>query len=539
MTEHQDLTPAEAQEAVDEYLNGANGEPPPKKASPPPEPDLSGVGGDDGDGKKPSAVEILLEIANAQVQELFHDGADTKYSTFADVLVDGHRCTYAIESAAFSRWLRHQYHKKTQGGCRADVVKVVVDTLVAEATYNGGKREVFVRVGECPKTGYLYIDLGDKTWRAIEVRPEGWKVIKKPPVRFKRGGGTAALPTPKRGGSFDDLRPFLNQRMDDDTWLLICGWLCAALRPGHAFPPLIVNGEQASAKSTLTAMLRQLVDPNVADLRSPPREEHEMYITANSNWCLVFENVSRLLGWQSDMLCRLSTGGACTFRSLFTDMDEVIFRACRPLVLNGIEDFVVRGDLADRAVFINLPHIPKEERVEEKALWARFEKTRPHILGAILDALSTGLRELPNIKLTKLPRMTGFATWGEACSGNFTANEGAFLEAYENNRESAVMSVIEGDAVATAIRDLAHDLGEGGEFVGCAKELLERLEQVTTEKTRNTKTWPRSPRGLSDRVMRAAPALREAAIHVERLPRSGRVRPILIKGAPKGSPLTL
>ena len=60
-------------------------------------------------------------------------------------------------------------------------------------------------------------------------------------------------------------------------------------------------------------------------------------------------------------------------RQLYTDQDEVLFDAARPVILNGIEDIVARPDLADRAVFLTLEPIPEERRRPEAELWAAFE----------------------------------------------------------------------------------------------------------------------------------------------------------------------
>jgi hypothetical protein len=42
-------------------------------------------------------------------------------------------------------------------------------------------------------------------------------------------------------------------------------------------------------------------------------------------------------------------------RRLYTDDEELVFRAARPILLNGIEDVISRPDLADRAIFLTLP----------------------------------------------------------------------------------------------------------------------------------------------------------------------------------------
>jgi hypothetical protein len=67
--------------------------------------------------------------------------------------------------------------------------------------------------------------------------------------------------------------------------------------------------------------------------------------------------VPRLPAWTSDSLCRLASGDGFAVRRLYTDEDEALFEAARPTILNGIEDVIARADLADRGIFLSLPHI--------------------------------------------------------------------------------------------------------------------------------------------------------------------------------------
>ena len=89
-------------------------------------------------------------------------------------------------------------------------------------------------------------------------------------------------------------------------------------------------------------------------------------------------------------LCRLATGGGFAVRQLYTDQDEVLFDAARPVILNGIEDIVARPDLADRALFLTLEPIPEDRRRPEAELWTAFEVERPRILGALARRCGRG-----------------------------------------------------------------------------------------------------------------------------------------------------
>ena len=237
--------------------------------------------------------------------------------------------------------------------------------IEAKANYDATERIVHIRVGGLD--GRLYLDLVDETWRAVEITTTGWRVIDDPPVRFRRAAGMRALPVPVRGGSVETLRSFLNVRSDAD-FVLVVAWALAALRNRGPYPVIALSGEQGSAKSSFSAILRALLDPNTAPLRALPREDRDLFIAASNGHVLAFDNVSGLPAWISDTLCRLATGGGFAVRQLYTDQDEVLFDATRPVILNGIEDIITRPDLADRAILMMLEPIPEERRRPEQEL---------------------------------------------------------------------------------------------------------------------------------------------------------------------------
>ncbi len=171
------------------------------------------------------------------------------------------------------------------------------------------------------------------------------------------------------------LRKFLN--VGDDYWPLVLGWLVAALRPRGPYPVLCLHGEQGSAKSTTALILRSLVDPNAAPLRGEPREIRDLMIAARQAHVICLDNLSRLPDWLSNALCRLSTGAGHATRRLYHDDAEVVFSACRPSILIGIDELATRGDLIDRAIIIPLSPIDQQRRRPEEQLLEEFEQARP------------------------------------------------------------------------------------------------------------------------------------------------------------------
>ena len=462
-------------------------------------------------GRGPTQADILIGLAKSA--ELFHAPDSTG---FADLNINGHRETWPIRAKGFRRWLARRFFEATQGAPCSEALQSALNVIEATAHFDAPERTVHIRIGGLD--GKLYLDLGDETWRAVEVDSTGWRVIDQPPVRFRRAAGMQPLPVPVSGGSIKTLRTFLNVQSDTD-FVLVVAWALACLRNRGPYPVIALSGEQGSAKSTFSAILRALLDPNTAPLRALPREDRDLFIAASNGHVLAFDNVSGLPAWISDTLCRLATGGGFAVRQLYTDQDEVLFEAARPVILNGIEDIVTRPDLADRAIFLTLEPIPEARRRPEAELWAAFEAQRPGLLGALLDAVVEGLRRLPETRLEKLPRMADFALWASACETALWS-AGTFWAAYCDNRDDAVEGVIEADAVATAVCAL---MTTRTVWTGTASALLGALAEVVGERGAKSKAWPDNPRALAGRLRRAATFLRKVGVEIS-FGREGRAR---------------
>jgi len=316
------------------------------------------------------------------------------------------------------------------------------------------------------------------------------------------------LPVPGRGGSIEALRPFVNI-LNESDFVLIIAWLLAALRATGPYPLLAISGEQGSAKTVLSKLLRALIDPNVAPVRALPREERELMIAANNGHLLAFDNLSGVPPWLSDALCRLASGGSFAVRQLYTDDEEILFKAARPTLLNGIEDVISRPDLADRAIFLTLGPIREQQRRSETELWREFELARPAILGALLDAAAHGLKAMGSVHSERLPRMADFALWATACeTGLWPA--GTFTRAYTVNRKAALDDIIDADPIATCVREF---MSERSSWTGSATDLL-RISLERSRQTSGRTGWPKNPRALAGHLRRAQTFLRAIGIEV-------------------------
>ena len=186
----------------------------------------------------------------------------------------------------------------------------------------------------------------------------------------------------------------------------------------------------------------------------------------------------------------------------------------RPVILNGIDDFVHRDDLADRCVFLHLPPIEPTSRRAEAEFWRAFAADRPAILGGLLNALVGGLRELSSVQLTELPRMADFACLGEAVGRALGWPEGTFLATYSANRQETTVAALEESVLATVLLDCAA-LGGLANWTLSATEMLDELGDDVPRRVRASSRWPKSPRAFTNELRRIAPQLRTRGISVK------------------------
>jgi hypothetical protein len=463
---------------------------------------LHGAVGDNHDRALPISADLTRSL-EALVLFRTPDGR-----AYADIEVNGHRETIALESKDFADRLTQQYFTANAEVPSSEELRGVISLARARAKYGGREHEVYVRVAE--NGGKYYLDLGDTHWRAVEITRDEWRIVTHPPVRFVRYPGYLALPEPRKGGSIDLLRKHVNLR-DDDDFVLAVGWLLSALRPLGPYPVLAVNGEQGSAKSTLSHCLRALVDPNVASLRPLPKSEHDLMISATRAHVLAYDNISRISSEMSDALCRLSTGGGFATRSLYTDADETLLQARRPILLNGIDDVIARPDLAQRTITLELQPIAPSGYQPAELMEKDFEADRPFILGALLDAMVHGIRHLDDAIGMALPRMADAARWMVASEGALWL-EGTVIAALKRNARTANDRLAERLPVVTSILEL---MREAERWEGTASQLLTRLNRLIDESTRRSNEWPKGAARLGHMLKnRLRPLLRELGIEI-------------------------
>lgn len=108
----------------------------------------------------------------------------------------------------------------------------------------------------------------------------------------------------------------------------------------------------------------------------PRKEERDLFIPASKSAALIYDNLSSIPEWISDVLCVVTTGGTFAARALRPGANEALFTLERPVAITSVGEIISRSDLADRAVLVSLELIPETERMTKAAFVSALELAR-------------------------------------------------------------------------------------------------------------------------------------------------------------------
>jgi len=251
---------------------------------------------------KDSQSTILVKLCEINNVRLWHTKEKIPMVSF---MINNHWENWVTRSKVFKSYLQRLYYHNYKTTPQGQSVSDAINVLDGLALFDGIEQNAFIRLAYVDDK--IYLDLANDTWQVIEIDASGWHVLDNSPIAFRRGRGMLALPTPPQQGNMGALFDIFNVEAKEQS--LIMAWLIGAMNQRGPFPILVINGEQGSGKSTLCKLLKNTIDPGIATLKSLPREERDLIISANNSWLLSFDNISGLSDWISDAMCRLSTGG--------------------------------------------------------------------------------------------------------------------------------------------------------------------------------------------------------------------------------------
>jgi hypothetical protein len=194
----------------------------------------------------------------------------------------GHGAYHPLTSPEYGSWLSYRFQMENpEIMVKPGDVRVAIHNLRAAMDACCQPEKLFARFGH--KDGAVYLNLGGRSGKFVAVTRDGWAVSEQDcPVAFTGDLALEEIPEPIRGGSLDPLEALVPAK--GLAFMLVIGWLLMALFGVGPYPVLNVLGPHGSAKSTLTRLLRRLIDPVAKPLTDIPKSISDLNVGPVTTW---------------------------------------------------------------------------------------------------------------------------------------------------------------------------------------------------------------------------------------------------------------
>lgn len=447
---------------------------------------------------------------------LFHGGG----KSYCEISINGRRKIVDVESKQFAEVLSHMAY--TLNDEKAILTRSQIDHIVsvisAKARYDGKSRKVEIR--SCLRKSGVYIDIGNGV-KQIKVTKKSWRVLNLGSVKFATRPYALRFPIPK--GDESDIE-LLGKYLPKKTFKLIVAFIAHCLIAEPPFSVLVIQGEQGSGKTTVSNIIRALIDPHRTPFTRIDKED-DLHVNAIGNQIICIDNASDLRASMSDTFCRITTGTGYTKRKLYSDTDEVAIQIARPFLLNGISNIISRPDLGDRAIIVSTTRL--NSRGYLSSVMSQFKADKSKIFGAILSGISGYLRYKDDIEIDSGHRLFEFLRVGVALERTYGWPEGSFMREFDAMKRNQLLQEYDCHSLVKGIRKILQ--GTGREWRGSAEELMSAIDASSVnEGYSKEKDFPKSVAQLGKDLCRLAPLLRNIGIKYSRS-RSSTRREIILK----------
>lgn len=372
-----------------------------------------------------------------------------------------------------------------------------VDNICAHLNFlardRGVRQKFWLRCGRLDDD--VYYDLGNREGEVVLIQPGMWDIVTECGVGLKNLGETAEQCRPQRPGDWNRIWKYVNIDEENDR-LIFTAFVAAALVPGIEHPIINVLGEAGSGKTTLSRLIKSLIDPSPAGTCCMPRNVGDLMLQLSQNYFVAYDNQSKLTAVESNTLCGAVTGNVWEKKKNYADTELVTVNYSEAIILvNGIYPMFYKEDLLERTVCFKLKK-PVPGRYMIRTRFEReFEEEKPFILAGIFDILSKALAEKKKYELLAGNRVGDFEALGMAVTAVTGNDPEKFCEALKENQRRQFAGAIQNHPLGLVIPKALRQLGT---MRGPASQLLNTLaEQAEAENVIGDCLWPKTPRDMS------------------------------------------
>ena len=353
---------------------------------------------------KPEAnVTLMREILDTYVK--FYTDEDNPSKVYVEYpCYNGAITLEAVESKMFNAFLGHQYREESDEMIVPDFSELL-EIHVQNLCYRQNSAiRIHRRVAGSISKGKVCYFLADTRRTTLLITVDGYKKGQSKKLKFLRASLDDPQVMPEHGG---DLLALMTKyvNMAHDELVLFVVYLVQGFSRSSSHFAAVLSSNKGTGKSTLTKLIRAIVDPTKTGVTLMPNNEGDLKTLLANSYLVCFDNTAALSTKISNILCAAITGSKETKRKLYTDADQIILNLHNMVVINGIDIVPYKSDLAERSLLFELLPISKEKRKTDAEFWADFEADRPLILGAICNVLTEAMRLIPTVQVKGLHRM--------------------------------------------------------------------------------------------------------------------------------------
>lgn len=451
-------------------------------------------------------TDVILQILDSEVS--YYTDIDNPLSVYVEYKGNnGALNFYPVESPFFQSFLAFRYLALTNEATTPDFSSYLNLNIMTERYQQNHPVKIRKRLAGNLHQGITYFLANDK-WQSVQITAKNWSIKNSVQEKFLKSPDTDPQVTPVSGGDFLELlKPYVN--LDADSFLLFAVYLlqCFSERDHYA---AVLSSSKGTGKSTLTKIIRSIVDPSKTGVSLMPNNERDLKTLLAASYLVCFDNTSHVPSSFSDILCGAVTGVKAPTRTLYTTCSQTILDLHNAIVLNGIDAVPKKSDLAERSLLFQLQPIRINKRKTYSDLIEDFERDRPHILGAAFDILSSAMSLLPTITSKQLSRMADAHKEMLAIALALGISESEFQRIIKQNRQLLENEYAQDNHLVEII---CHFMEGQNKVSGKSSDLYQKILNSIVGDYRD---FPNSPSALTKKLNQESDALKASGFVIER-----------------------
>lgn len=215
------------------------------------------------------------------------------------------------------------------------------------------------RVAGSISSGKIAYFLADARWTTLLITADGCKKGRSKKLKFLRVPLDDEQVEPQSGGNLLKLMAkYVN--MAHDEFILFVVYLVQGFSRSSSHFCAILSSSKGTGKSTLTKLIRAIIDPAKSGVALMPGNEGDLKTLLANSYLVCFDNTAALSAKISNVLCAAITGSKEAKRKLYTDADQVVLNLHNMVVINGIDIVPYKSDLAERSLLFELLPTPEK-----------------------------------------------------------------------------------------------------------------------------------------------------------------------------------